>query len=56
MKCARCGRLTFKPLLIIAGLAYGSKCAKKMFVIEKIRKTKQAERDNLTMDLFKNGE
>jgi len=54
MKCARCGRLTLKPLLIIAELAYGAKCAKKMFVIEKRKKKTQVERDKYTMDLFKN--
>lgn len=54
MQCTRCGRLTLKPALILAGLAYGPTCAKKMFVIEKRKQPKkqQVERDTKTMDLF----
>lgn len=54
MRCTRCGRLTLKPALILAGLAYGPTCAKKMFLIEKRKQPKkqQVERDTKTMDLF----
>lgn len=56
MQCTRCGRLTLKPALIVAGRAIGPTCAKIMGLFAgKVQKTKiKVNRDTVTMDLFTN--
>ena len=54
-RCARCGRATFSPAVVIGTQPFGPVCARKAGLIEpkrRIRRASDAERDAKTMDLF----
>lgn len=53
-RCARCGRVTFSPAVVIGAQRFGRVCAKKAGLIESKhrRRASEAERDSKTMDLF----
>ena len=59
LHCARCGRVTFRPAVVIGGQPFGRVCAIKAGLVEvKQRKPRlfdghsHAERDTSTRDLF----
>lgn len=52
MRCVLCGRKLFKAALQVSSMAIGPKCAKRAGMIEPKRRKKEAERDELTRDLF----
>ena len=54
-RCARCGRATFSPAVVIGTQPFGPVCARKAGLIEpkrRIRRASDAERDSRTRDLF----
>lgn len=52
-RCARCGRVTFLPAVVIGNQPFGRVCARKAGLIEpKRRRASDVERDTKTMDLF----
>ena len=52
-RCARCGRVTFLPAVVIGAQRFGRVCARKAGLIEpKRRRASEAERDTCTRDLF----
>ena len=54
-RCARCGRVTFLPAVVIGTQPFGRVCARKAGLIEakrRIRRASDAERDSRTRDLF----
>ena len=54
-RCARCGRVTFLPAVVIGTQTFGPVCARKAGLIEpkrRIRRASEAERDTRTRDLF----
>ena len=54
-RCARCGRVTFLPAVVIGTQPFGPVCARKAGLIEpkrRIRRASEAERDTRTRDLF----
>lgn len=54
-RCARCGRVTFSPAVVIGTQPFGPVCARKAGLIEpkrRIRRASDAERDSRTRDLF----
>lgn len=54
-RCARCGRVTFSPAVVIGTKPFGPVCARKAGLIEpkrRIRRASEAERDARTRDLF----
>ena len=52
-RCARCGRVTFLPAVVIGAQPFGPVCARKAGLIEsKRRRASEAERDTKTMELF----
>ena len=53
-RCARCGRVTFLPAVVIGSQRFGRACAKKAGLIEPKtrRRASEAERDTRTKDLF----
>lgn len=54
-RCARCGRVTFSPAVVIGTQPFGPVCARKAGLIEpkrRIRRASEAERDSRTRDLF----
>ncbi len=56
-RCARCGRVTFLPAVVIGTKPFGRVCARKAGLIEPKRRGRasDAERDSKTMDLFEGG-
>ena len=53
-RCARCGRVTFLPAVVIGTQPFGRVCARKAGLIEAKRRGRasEVERDTKTMDLF----
>ncbi len=53
-RCARCGRVTFLPAVVIGTQRFGRVCARKAGLIEPKRRGRasEAERDARTRDLF----
>ena len=53
-RCARCGRATFSPAIVIGGLPFGPVCARKAGLIEpkRRRRASEVERDTKTMELL----
>ena len=53
-RCARCGRVTFLPAVVIGTQPFGRVCARKAWLIEPKRRGRasEAERDTKTMELF----
>ena len=53
-RCARCGRVTFLPAVVIGTQPSGRVCARKAGLIEpkRRRRASEAERDARTRDLF----
>ena len=54
-RCARCGRVTFSPAVVIGTQPFGPVCARKAGLIEpkrRIRRASEAERDSRTRDFF----
>lgn len=53
-RCARCGRVTFLPAVVIGTQPFGRVCARKAGLIEpkRRRSASEVERDTKTMDLF----
>ena len=53
-RCARCGRVTFLPAVVIGNQPFGRVCARKAGLIEakRRRRASEAERDTKTMELF----
>ena len=53
-RCARCGRVTFLPAVVIGNQPFGRVCARKAGLIEVKRRGRasDAERDTRTRDLF----
>lgn len=53
-RCARCGRVTFLPAVVIGTQPFGRVCARKAGLIEpkRRRRASEAERDTRTHDLF----
>ena len=53
-RCARCGRVTFLPAVVIGTQPFGRVCARKAGLIEPKRRGRasEAERDARTRDLF----
>lgn len=54
IRCARCGRFTFRPAVVIGTQPFGPVCAVKAGLIEPKRRGRASEacRDTRTMDLF----
>lgn len=53
-RCARCGRVTFLPAVVIGNQPFGRVCARKAGLIEpkRRRRVSEVERDTRTRDLF----
>ena len=53
-RCARCGRVTFLPAVVIGTQPFGPVCARKAGLIEPKRRIRasDAKRDTRTRDLF----
>lgn len=58
-RCARCGRVTFLPAVVIGTQPFGRVCARKAGLIEHKRRAtrlfdaaSRVQRDTKTMDLF----
>lgn len=53
-RCARCGRVTFSPAVVIGNQPFGPVCARKAGLIEPKRRIRasDAQRDTRTRDLF----
>ena len=53
-RCARCGRVTFLPAVVIGNQPFGPVCARKAGLIEAKRRGRasEAEWDASTRDLF----
>lgn len=53
-RCARCGRVTFLPAVVIGSQPFGRVCARKAGLIEPKRRGRasDADRDTKTRDLF----
>ena len=58
-KCARCGRVTFRPAVVIGTQPFGPVCAVKAGLLQPKRRGARridgascAQRDSRTMDLF----
>lgn len=53
-RCARCGRVTFLPAVVIGSQPFGPVCARKAGLVEpkRRRRASDAERDARTRDLF----
>ena len=53
-RCARCGRVTFLPAVVIGNQPFGRVCARKAGLIElkRRRRASEVERDTSTKDLF----
>ena len=59
LHCARCGRVTLHPAVVIGVLPFGRVCARKAGLIEPKRRAarlfdaaSRVQRDNRTLDLF----
>lgn len=54
LHCARCGRTTLFPAVVIGAQPFGRVCARKAGLIEPKRRGRASEacRDNRTLDLF----
>ena len=54
LHCARCGRVTLHPAVVIGVLPFGCVCARKAGLVEPKRRGRasEARRDARTMDLF----
>lgn len=54
LHCARCGRVTLHPAVVIGAQPFGRVCARKAGLIEPKRRGRasEARRDARTMDLF----
>lgn len=59
LHCARCGRVTLHPAVVIGVLPFGRVCARKAGLIEPKRRAarlfdapSRAQRDTRTLDLF----
>lgn len=59
LRCARCGRVTFLPAVVIGAQPFGRVCARKAGLIESKRRAarlfdpaSRVQRDTRTMDLF----
>ena len=54
LHCARCGRVTLHPAVVIGVLPFGRVCARKAGLVEPKRRgwASEARRDARTMDLF----
>ena len=54
LHCARCGRVTLHPAVVIGALPFGRVCARKAGLVEPKRRGRasEARRDARTMDLF----
>ena len=52
--CARCGRVTLHPAVVIGAQPFGRVCARKAGLVEPKRRSRasEARRDARTMDLF----
>ena len=53
-RCARCGRVTLLPAVVIGSQPFGPVCARKAGLIERKRRRRasEVERDTRTRDLF----
>lgn len=58
-RCARCGRATFSPAVVIGTQPFGRVCARKAGLVEPKRRAarlfdaaSRVQRDTRTMDLF----
>ena len=53
-RCARCGRVTFLPAVVIGTQPFGRVCARKARLLEpkRRRRASEVERDTRTRDLF----
>ena len=54
LHCARCGRVTLRPAVVIGAQPFGRVCARKAGLVESKRRSRASEacRDNRTLDLF----
>ncbi len=54
LHCARCGRVTLHPAVVIGAQPFGRVCARKAGLIESKRRGRASEacRDTRTLDLF----
>ncbi|CAN7494412.1 hypothetical protein LJR074_003403 [Acidovorax sp. LjRoot74] len=54
LHCARCGRVTLHPAVVIGAQPFGRVCARKAGLIEIKRRGRASEacRDTRTLDLF----
>lgn len=54
LHCARCGRVTLHPAVVIGVLPFGRVCARKAGLVEPKRRGRASEacRDSRTLDLF----
>ena len=62
LHCARCGRVTLHPAVVIGVLPFGRVCARKAGLVEPKRRAarlfdaaSRVQRDTRTMDLFGGG-
>ena len=53
-KCARCGRVTLHPAVVIGTQPFGPTCARKAGLLQSKRRGRASEacRDEKTLDLF----
>ncbi|MCO5355087.1 hypothetical protein [Acidovorax kalamii] len=54
LHCARCGRITLHPAVVIGAQPFGRVCARKAGLVEPKRRRRASEacRDTRTLDLF----
>ncbi|OYD50699.1 hypothetical protein [Acidovorax kalamii] len=54
LHCARCGRITLHPVVVIGAQPFGRVCARKAGLVEPKRRGRASEacRDTRTLDLF----
>ena len=54
LHCARCGRVTLHPAVVIGAQPFGRVCARKAGLVEPKSRGRASEacRDNRTLDLF----
>lgn len=54
LHCARCGRVTLHPAVVIGTQPFGKTCARKAGLLQSKRRGKSSEacRDEKTLDLF----
>lgn len=57
IRCARCGRFTFRPAVVIGTQPFGPVCAVKAGLIQPKHRGRASEayRDTRTLDLFGGG-